>query len=104
MPMGIAPTSHLQVKNLLELVHGVLGAIDSVSNGAGVFINLIVVTSNESLVTEEVDGAVFDARDALLRLDVLQAVGLVPTGGEDIKGDLATDGVSVILVLAVLLK
>jgi hypothetical protein len=104
MPMGIAPTSHLQVKHLLELVHGVLRAIDSVSNGAGVFINLIVVTSNESLVTEEVDGAVFDARDALLRLDVLQAVGLVPTGGEDIKGDLATDGVSVILVLAVLLK
>jgi hypothetical protein len=104
MPMGIAPTSHLQVKNLLELLHGVLGAIDSVSNGAGVFINLIVVTSNESLVTEEVDGAVFDARDALLRLDVLQAVGLVPPGGEDIKGDLATDGISLILVLAVLLK
>lgn len=92
-----ASTSHLQVKQLLELVHGILGAVDSMSNGAGIFINLIVVTANEGLVAEEVNCAVFDARDALLRLDMLQTVGLVPASGEDIEGDLATDGVPITL-------
>ncbi len=30
--------------------------------------------------------------DVLLGLDMSQAVGLVPAGGEDIEGDLAADG------------
>lgn len=42
------------------------------------------------------DGLVLDAGDVLLGLDVLQAVSLVPTGGEDIEGDLAADGEAVV--------
>lgn len=57
--------------------------------------NLIVVSTRERLVTEEMDGLVLDTRDVLLVLDVLQAVGLVPTSGEDIKRNLAADGVAI---------
>jgi len=41
------------------------------------------------------DGLVLDARNVLLSLDVLQAVSLVPASGEDVKGDLAADRVSI---------
>lgn len=67
------------------------------SDGSGVFVDFIIVASHKSLVTEEVDGLVFDARNALLGLDVLQTVSLVPAGGEDVKGDLAADGVTNVL-------
>ena len=66
------------------------------SNGARVFVDLIIISSDESLVAEEVDGLVFDTRDALFSLDVLQAVGLIPTSGEDIERDLTTDRVAVL--------
>lgn len=62
---------------------------------AGVGVDLKIVATGEALVTEEVDGLVLDAGNILLGLDVLQAVSLVPTGGEDIEGDLAADGVAV---------
>jgi archaeosine-15-forming tRNA-guanine transglycosylase len=48
-----------------------LGAINGVSNGARVFVDLVIVASDESLVAEEVDGLVVDTRDALLGFDVL---------------------------------
>lgn len=66
------------------------------TNSARVFIDLIIVSSDESLVAEEVDGLVFNTRDVLFSLDVLQAVGLVPTSGEDIERDLTTNRVAVL--------
>jgi len=66
-----------------------------VPNSPRVRENLIVVSTRESFVTEEMDGLVLDARNVLLSLDVLQAVSLVPASGEDVKGDLAADRVSI---------
>ena len=65
------------------------------TDSARVLKDLVVVAALVSLVAEEVDGAVFDAADLLFGLDVLQAVRLVPAGGEDVEGDLAADGVTV---------
>jgi hypothetical protein len=70
-----------------------------VADGARVLEDLVVVAALVGLVAEEVDGAVLDAADLLLGFDVLQAVGLVPASGEDVKGDLAADGVAVKNVL-----
>lgn len=59
--------------------------------GTGIAVDLPIIAAGEGLVAEEVDGFVFDTGDVLLGFNVLQAVGLVPAGGEDVKGDLATD-------------
>lgn len=83
----------LQVENLLDDLHGVLGALDRVANGAGVSVNLVVVAADGRLVAKEVDVLVADAALLLgLGLEVLEAVCLVPAGGEDVKGDLAANG------------
>ena len=89
----------LQVEQLLQLSHGLLGAGHAVTDGARVLEDLVVVAALVGLVAEEVDGAVLDAADLLLGFDVLQAVGLVPASGEDVEGDLAADGVAVWKVL-----
>lgn len=61
--------------------------------------DLVVVAALEGLVAEEVDRLVLDAAWPLgLALQVLQAVGLVPAVGEDVEGDLATDGEPVVVV------
>lgn len=65
------------------------------ADGARVLEDLVVVAALVRLVAEEVDRAVLDAADLLLGLDVLQAVCLVPAGGEDVEGDLAANGVAV---------
>lgn len=83
----------LDVKQLLQDAHGILGALNSVANGPGVVENLPVVAALKCLVAEEVDVLVGDAVGLLgLVLEVLQAVGLVPAVGEDVEGDLAADG------------
>ena len=87
--------NRLKVEQLLQLSDGLLGAGHAVAHGARVLEDLVVVAALVSLVAEEVDGAVLDAADLLLGFDVLQAVGLVPAGREDVEGDLAADGVAV---------
>lgn len=83
----------LDVEQLLQDAHGVLGALDRVADGPGVAVDLEVVAALKGLVAEEVDVLVGDSVGLLgLVLEVLQAVGLVPAGGEDVEGDLATDG------------
>ena len=62
------------------------------ADGAGVAEDLVVVATGEGLVAEEVDGLVLDATVLGLGLEVLEAVCLVPASGEDVEGDLATDG------------
>lgn len=61
-------------------------------DGTRVFVDFVVIATLECLVTEEVDGRVLNAA-RLLRLcvKVLQAVGLVPPGREDVERDLATN-------------
>ena len=61
------------------------------SNCPWIGVDFVIVAASKCLVAEEVDGVVLNARDILFSLDVLQAVCLVPTGGKDVKGDLATN-------------
>jgi hypothetical protein len=68
-----------------------------VAHSTRVLENLVIVAALVRLVAEEVDGAVLDAAGLLLGFDVLQAVRLVPAGGEDVEGDLAADGVAVVV-------
>lgn len=59
----------------------------------GILINLVIVPANHGLVAKEVNGGILDPALLLgVLLEVLEAVGLVPTGGEDVKGDLTADG------------
>jgi hypothetical protein len=74
----------LKVKQLLELSSSVLRGLDAVTNGARILVNLVVVTALVCLVAEEVDCRVLGSV-LLLGLDVLQAVCLVPTSGENIE-------------------
>lgn len=63
------------------------------TNGSLISEDLVVIATREGFVTKEVDGLVFNARDVFLGLDVPQAVGLIPSSGKDIKGNLSADGV-----------
>jgi hypothetical protein len=84
-----------QLEGLLEDADGVLGSLDRVACDAGVVVDLVVVAALEGLVAEEMDGGVLDSAGLLcVVLEVLKAVGLVPASGEDIKRDLAANGVS----------
>lgn len=69
------------------------------ADGSRVAVNLPVVTSLECLVAEEVDVLVVDSREILggvgFSFHVLQAISLVPTGGEDIERNLSANGVAV---------
>jgi DNA-binding transcriptional LysR family regulator len=60
-----------------------------------ILVNLIVVAILEALVAEEVDVLVVYTGEMLswicLRLDMLQAVCLVPAVREDVEGDLAAN-------------
>lgn len=63
------------------------------ANGAGVVVNLPVVAANGRLVAKEVNVLVGNAAFLLgFVFEVLQAVSLVPAGGEDVKRDLAANG------------
>ena len=94
----------VQIEQLLDLGHGVLGPRDRVARDAAVGVDLVVVAALEGLVAEEVDRRVVHAAGPLgLVLDVLQAVRLVPAGGEDVEGDLAADGEAVFFFLEMVL-
>lgn len=70
-------------EELSDLLDGV-GRIDNgVALGASVLVDLVVVSTRRGLISEEVD---------LRELgDVLQAVGLVPSDGENVNADLASN-------------
>lgn len=62
------------------------------SKGPRILVDLVVVAAFEGLVAEEVDRGVGDAVGFLgFVFEVLEAVGFVPAGGEDVEGDLAAD-------------
>ena len=59
----------------------------------GVNVDLVVVAALVGLVAEEVDRLVGDAVGLLgLLFEVLEAVGLVPAGGEYVERDLTSNG------------
>lgn len=92
------PTSNslLQIKQLLNLGHGIVRPRHRVANRPAVLVDLVVVAARKRLVAKEVDRRVVRAVGPLaLVLDVLQAVRLVPAVGEDVKGDLPADGEAV---------
>lgn len=60
-----------------------------------ILINLVVVAAFVGLVAEEVNGRVLDAGNILLRCQVLEAVGFIPAGREDVEGDLPANGEAV---------
>lgn len=64
---------------------------------AGILVDLVIVAARVGLVAEKVHGRVVDAGEGIFRGEVLQAVGFVPAGREDVKGDLATDRVAVFI-------
>lgn len=75
------------------------------ANGPGVRVNLPVVAALKRLVAKEVDILVRDATGLLgLGLEVLEAVRLVPAGGEDVEGDLPADGVGQVEVRELVLQ
>ena len=86
----VSPSPRSKIEQLLELGNGIIRALDAVPNGARVFVDLVVVASLIRLVSEEVNGGVLDAQ-ALLVLNMLETVSLVPAAREDVKGDLAAD-------------
>ena len=87
----------LKIEDLLELLHGIIRVDNRVADCAGVLIDLVVITSNETLVTEEMNVLIFGTGDVLLGLDMLQGIGLIPACRENIKGDLTTDGEAVVV-------
>lgn len=54
-------------------------------------IDLVIITSGERLVPEEMNSLVFNARDIFFGFNMAQAVGLVPAGWENVERDLATN-------------
>lgn len=64
------------------------------SDRSWVRVDFVVVATSKRFVAEKVDSLVLDTRDVLLGLDVLQAVGLVPAGRENVKRDLAPNRVT----------
>jgi len=63
-------------------------------HGPLILMNLIIIAAFVRLVAEEVNRRVLDTADFFFFVEVLQAVGFVPAGGEDVEGDLAADGVA----------
>jgi len=86
----------LDAERLLEDANGVLRVLDRVPDRPLVAVDLPIVAALERLVAKEVDVLVLDAGHVLLGLDVLQAVRLVPAGGEDVEGDLAADRIAAV--------
>lgn len=83
---------YLKLEELLDELHGVVGAFDRMADRARVLVDLVIVSTGEALVAEEVDFRILGARNVLLGFDVLQAECLVPACWEYVEGDLAADG------------
>ena len=57
-----------------------------------ILIDLIIIAPLIRLIPKEMNSRILDAANLFFFGQVLQAVGLVPAGGEDVEGDLAADG------------
>lgn len=64
-------------------------------NCPAIFEDLIVVSTLVCFVAEEMDGRVINTTERLLRLQMLQAVSLVPASGKYIERNLSADRVAI---------
>jgi hypothetical protein len=81
-----------KIKQLLQLCYRVLWLHDCVPNCPWILVDLVVISTLVCLVTEEVNGGIFNsARFLSFLLKVLEAVGLVPAYRENIEGNLTTN-------------
>ena len=62
-----------------------------------ILIDFIVVPALVRVVAKEVDRRVLDTADVLFFFEMMQAISLVPSGGEGVEGDLAADGIAVMM-------
>ena len=60
-----------------------------------ILIDLIIIAPLIRLIAKEMNSRILDPANLFFFFQVLQAVGLVPAGGEDVEGDLAADGEAV---------
>lgn len=70
-----------------------LRVLDGMPNGPRVGVDFVVIPTGEALISEEVDVLVLDTGSLFFGLDMPQAVCLIPTSGEDVKGDLPANRV-----------
>lgn len=66
----------------IQLLHRVLGTLDAMSHRQIALVDLVVVAALGRLVPEEVY--------LVVSLNVTQTIGLVPTDGKDVEGNLST--------------
>ena len=85
---------HLDPKHLLQLPHRIFRTLHAMPDRPLIRVNFIIVAALVRHIAEEVDRRVLDTADVFFLGEVLQAVGLVPAGGKDVKGDFAADGVA----------
>ena len=65
------PHHPLELEELPQLPHGVIRVLNGVTDSPRVTVDLVVVTTRECLVTEEVDRLIIDTRNIFLGFDVL---------------------------------
>lgn len=65
------PNRPLELEKLPQLSHGVIRVLNGVTDRPRVTVDLVVVTTRECLVTEEVDRLIIDTRNIFLGFDVL---------------------------------
>ena len=81
--------STLQVEYLLQDFHCLLRVLDAVTDGSTVLVNLEIIPAFESFISEEMDIRILHSTELFFFLEMLKAVGFIPTSGENIEGDLA---------------
>lgn len=86
LPPSDAADSYL--KHLLQDGHCLIGILHRVSSRSGIIVDLVVVSTLEGLITEEVNMLVVESTESLLGFNMSEAVGLIPACWEYIEGDL----------------
>ena len=61
-----------------------------------ILINLIIIAPLIRLIPKEMNSCIINPRNLFFILEMLEAVGFVPAGGEDVEGDLAAYGETVL--------
>ena len=82
---------YLKVEQLFHYPHGILRTFNTMPNCPSIFEDLIVVSTLEGFIAEEMDGRIVNTAKGLLCLQVLQAVSLVPASGKYVEGNLSAD-------------
>ena len=65
------------------------------TNRSFVLVNLIIITALVRLVAEKMYGGVLHPADVFLSFQMLQAIGLIPASGENVKGDLSANRITI---------